>query len=106
MSHRMPLNEIDFISRFAAFCRTKGDERYDYTDPFGCALAQFVDETGRTDAESLPFCERMKVGFDPIEDSVLEVALNSGKDGGYNFSALADRLEALIVDAPVVERAR
>lgn len=103
---KLPLADVIFIQDFAAFCRTKGDEAYNYCRPHSCALAQFVDASGLADASGLPLCRRMEEGFDPLEDGILEPALNTGgRDKDYTFSALADRLEALLVDAPVVERA-
>lgn len=105
MSQRQPLADIEFIAGMAAWCRTKGDEAYNYCNPDGCALAQFVNASGLADAASLPLCQRMERGFDPLVTGVLETALNTGGDDkDYTFSALADRLEALLIDAPVVER--
>ena len=47
MAHRLPLADIKFIADFAAFCRGKGDEEYDYWDIKRCAGALFLIETGR-----------------------------------------------------------
>jgi hypothetical protein len=98
MAHKLPLADIQFISDFAAFCRTKGDDGYDFwsTDDSadGCALVQFTHSKGLT-AET-------------DDDWVPHHRLLSGvlRAKPWTFSALADRLEALIADAPVVERAQ
>lgn len=116
MSHRLPVADIQFISDFAAFCRTKGDEGYDYSNAHNCALSQFLRASGRAIE---PSCSTRGwhdeacpgVGRHPIPDGID----NSGiwgdgrtvlraKAGPSTFSALADRLEALIADVPEVER--
>lgn len=113
MAHKLPLADIQFIADFAAFCRSKGDEGYDYVDPTNCAASQFLRETGRAaDPSCSPagWGERNKggernprtpfpAGVDVMGGGVLGVRPQT-------FSALADRLEALIADAPVVERAQ
>lgn len=101
MAHRLPLKDIRFIADFAAFARSKGDERYDYGLPNACALAQFAEKVGLT-TKGLP-CEVYHDGanWQPTFCSPFEEALNPA-DGAFTFSALADRLEALIADAPVV----
>lgn len=89
MSHRLPLADIQFITEFAKFCRSKGDEEYDYEDATVCALAQFghpnVQEHDWRGVPEPAFYAA--VGIEDVE---------------CNFSALADRLEALIADAPRV----
>lgn len=88
MSIRLPVADIKFIADFAAFCRTKGDEEYGRCDADSCALAQF--------------------GHPGVQHNELrgvpEVAFSAALAGPFpsTFSALADRLEALIVDAPMV----
>lgn len=102
------MNETDraFISEFAAFCRTKGDEGYDYWDTLNCAVAQFVRASGKgVSAGGLTWADNnnkrhlMPDGF----------VTNGNRDGviislPHTFSALADRLEALLTDAPEVAR--
>jgi acyl dehydratase len=91
MSHRLPIADIAFIADFAAFCRTKGDEAYDFCDSDACALAQFgFPGVGRIACRRLGIPEAAFDAANPIVSSV------------GTFSALADRLEALIADAPVV----
>jgi hypothetical protein len=87
MAQRQPLADIQFIADFAAFCRTKGDERYSYVNSELCALGQF----GHPGLDCDEIIDRFGAG--------VESALVSDPE---NFSALADRLEALIADAPVV----
>jgi hypothetical protein len=101
MAHRLPLADYQFIADFAAFARSKGDGAYEAGDSEICALAQFghpnvivwsgeeVDEDG----------EPSLVPFSAYEAVVRD------DSGGYTFSALADRLEALLADAPVTVRA-
>lgn len=90
MAQHMPPKDIEFIASFAAFCRTKGDEDYNPCDANVCALAQFGHP-------GVPYseCERFGIPRD---------AMNAALSEPWVFSALADRLEALLVDAPVVER--
>jgi hypothetical protein len=117
MSARLPVADIKFIADFAAFCRTKGDEGYVFTDRCSCALASFLRETGRepmacvipgywfTDEAAYEAaiaddwrnlegraCASVPEGIDDC--------LNTGECDDRTFSALADRLEALIADAP------
>lgn len=89
-----PLADTLFIRDFAAFCRTKGDEGYNFWStadtPQGCAFTQFVHSRGltaNTDPQWLDYHQR----FD-----ILALAKP------WTFPALADRLERLIADAPVV----
>lgn len=111
MSTHYPVKDIEFIADFAAFCRSKGDEVFDYCEPDCCALAQFLSTSGRAqkpsvggyaiwtdDAERGGKSQRAPDGVHEALLSVLD-----HKDCG-TFSALADRLEALIADAPVVVR--
>jgi hypothetical protein len=92
VAQRQPLADIQFIADFAAFCRSKGDETYNSIDSDVCALAQFGyprvsdDNNGRLNDPRVP-------------ERAYEAVFHQG-----TFSALADRLEALIADAPVVER--
>jgi hypothetical protein len=106
MAHRHPLKDIAFLTEFAAFCRGKGEEGYCYTDPGNCALAQFARERF-PDATSLPcgvrkasvFGDRPDEHWNPTYGSDLHDAL-CAHGAAARFSALADRLEALLVDAP------
>lgn len=97
MAHRLPLSDIQFISDFAAFARSKGDEAYDGLMPSQCALAQFGYPGVVADAHkrATDRAER-KIPYSAYAAAALH--------GGYTFSALADRLEVLLVDAPIVER--
>jgi hypothetical protein len=87
MSHRLPLADIQFISDFAAFARAKGDEGYNPAIANACALAQFG---------------YLAAGPDTVPRAAFRAATNFGLE--YTFSALADRLEALIAGAPVVSK--
>lgn len=88
VSHRLPLADIRFIADFAAFCRGKGDWEYCATDPFECALARY----GFRDVHSFNARE-LGVPVEAFHQAIFEP---------HTFSALADRLEALIADAPMV----
>ncbi len=98
MSARLPLADYQFISDFAAFCRTKGDEGYNYVDCEHCALGQFLRESGRCanpsvsgygkwhdlNAEDLWTLHQAPVLIDGDEDR------NVLSYGDRTFSALAD----------------
>lgn len=91
MSHKLPLKDYAFISDFAAFARARGDEKYGFHDPSNCAVAQFgypdIYSTGHdTD------------GVQRVPVSVMDAACGHP----WTWPALADRLEALLLDAPVV----
>lgn len=81
--HNLPLADIIFIQDFAAFARSKGDGRYEFTDTRSCALGQF-GHPGLLCAQIVE-----KFGRD-IFDAVNPIG------GDWTFSALADRLEALL----------
>lgn len=99
MSARLPLADIQFIAAFAAFCRTKGDEGYNYFATGDCAIARFLKGTGR--------CADPSVGAYRWRDQATgEVhhfpEFTAEAEEPHTFPALADRLEALIADAPMV----
>lgn len=101
MSRHRPLADIKFIADFAVFCRGKGDERYDYDDSVGCAVWQFLNDTGRSNGEAIGnlfYINQHGKRMCRIPQGVSRAA----DSHPYTFSALADRLEALIADAPVV----
>lgn len=106
MSHRLPLQDIQFIAEFAAFCRTKGDERYSFGDNFNCALSQFVKATGRAKEPCCSAIGWWDMTLGPESRQTLPAGLDNGRGEGalpvwpFTFSALADRLELLIADAP------
>lgn len=86
MSHRLPLADFQFIADFAAFARSKGDEPYTFIMASQCALAQFgIPGVASFDLKGVPMEAYDAAGVHP-----------------YTFSALADRLEALLIDAPAV----
>lgn len=100
MAHKLPLNDIRFLADFHAYCRTRGGAEYNYLDASVCALAQFLQASGRIEDEAQP-CGLVKyANWNPEPGSSLHGALNAGED--YTFSALATRLEALLADAPVL----
>lgn len=90
MSHRQPVQDIAFIASFAAFCRTKGEADYNCLDPYACALAQF-GYPGRC------------AGGRGVPERAFKASATPGAEP-QTFSALADRLEALIAHAPAVEQ--
>ena len=94
MSTHLPVEDIAFIAEFATFCRAKGDATYFWAFPNACALAQF----GYPEADDDP-----KVPPSAYRAAVIQTGPS---DVPESFSALADRLEALIADAPKVELAR
>lgn len=103
MSQRQPLADIQFISDFAAYARGRGDAEYDYTSNRNCACCQFVRETGRAvDPRAGGTYWRDELAFHPYPEGVA-LALVTEIAGTATFSALADRLEALLTDAPTVE---
>lgn len=93
MSQHLSPSGRKFVSDFAAFCRSKGDEEFDADAPNKCALAQF-GYPGVTSAE---------LGDVPpaVYGAVLTVGGLSYDELPITFSALADRLESLISDSPV-----
>jgi hypothetical protein len=117
MSQRLPLADIQFISDFAVFARSKGDEKYTFTDNRSCACAQFLLASGRADEplvwmecwfddagarRELP--ELVQTAIYGVSGTWDDYVNDKVKDGPRTFSALADRLEALIADAPVVSK--
>lgn len=104
MAHRLPLSDIKFLADFHAYCLTRGDEEYNYCNASGCALAQFLKDTGRWDADEQPLGIYKPLAprgaWFPEEGSELYLALNNV--GDETFSALATRIEALLADAPRV----
>jgi hypothetical protein len=107
VSHRLPLADIRFISDFAAFCRTKGDETYNYSDNWNCACAQFLIASGRAKSPCVGGIGYARWLDEAASDSARDFPAGMAealynRDTGHTFSALADRLEALIVDAPGV----
>lgn len=92
MSNHLPLKDYAFITEFAAFCRGKGGKQYDCTDASKCALAQF----------GYPDVQMHELGAVPPDAFRSAVFLDGS---GYSlFSALADRLDALLVHGSVVEK--
>lgn len=77
----------DLKSQFTDWVRTKpADERYDYCDPFNCALAQFGREVGYPHLVGAP-----TAAIDLGER--IHGVLNSGFSGNTpTFGALASRL--------------
>lgn len=95
MSHRLPVADIQFIARFAEFCRGKpAAEHYDFLSPKVCAVAQF----GYPDLYDTGCAEQ---GGEQVAP---EIAMDAACKMPWTWGSLADRLEALIADAPAVER--
>ena len=90
MSARLPLKDHIFISEFAAFCRSKGDEEYDSLHPRHCALGQF----GHPGICTKTDCSEQGVPWSAYYAAALD-------DGPYNFASLATRLESLLSDMTV-----
>jgi hypothetical protein len=96
MAHRLPLKDIAFLTEFAAFCRGKGEEGYCFTSTRNCAGAQFIR------SKHSNFAGFGTKGWEDTDGNWhvtadLKGALSASP---RTFSALADRLEALLVDAP------
>lgn len=82
----MPLADIQFISDFAVYARGRAaDEAYDALDPYACALGQFGHSCATTQT---------------VPHDAFRAATRLHYE--WTWGALADRLEALIADAPVV----
>jgi hypothetical protein len=98
MSHNQPLNDIQFITDFAAFCRGKGDEEYDFDSVTQCAGAQFM-RSKRSD-----FAEFGADGWESTSGKWHSVPDVCGQliAAPQTFSALALRLEALLANSPIV----
>lgn len=93
----MPLSDAVFIQEFAAFCRTKGDEEYEACSPSVCALAQFGHPGVIIGGSLKGYFDRAGVA---VPSGAYEAAVHYEP---HTFSALADRLEALLADAPIVQ---
>lgn len=111
MSHRLPVADIQFISDFAAYARKRGAKvRYDFRDQRNCACAQFLRASGRAKTPWVGgFSWRDDHGCghafpSGLDDAIIGYGLMVPDKARWTFSALADRLEALIADAPEVER--
>jgi hypothetical protein len=95
MAQRLPLADIQFIADFAAFARSKGRLGYNFYSfeegPCGCAVTQFLHTRG--------------VGILHNDWSPKHALVDSAvRSKPWTFTALADRLEAILADAPVVVR--
>lgn len=94
------------IADFAAFCRSKGDEAYDYLSNCGCALATYFVEV-----------KGMSAGYNSGQFAIGgDHWTQKGVDGSHvnhvlppeianvlhvgNYQRLADRLEALLPVLP------
>jgi hypothetical protein len=105
MAQHLPIADIKFIAEFAAFCRTKGDGAYAYTSNCGCACAQFLLASGRAKTPHvIPGAWGERSGDWPNEmpEGVQDALNPRGCSADFRFDLLADRLERLISDAPVV----
>ncbi len=88
-----PLADTLFLQNFAAFCRAQGDATYEWDRPSVCALAQFG------------YPGALFPVLDGIPLDAYQAALLAGeRDGPARFSDLADRLDAILVDAPGIVR--
>jgi hypothetical protein len=113
MAHKLPLADIQFIADFAAYARGRGKVAYDFVDPGNCACCQFLRDTGRAEEPRVvptDWRDGVLSGTRfPLPEG-LNAALNAKVDGygstSWRFDLLADRLEALIADSPLVERAQ
>jgi len=104
MAHRLPLADIQFIADFAAYARGRGDVVYDYLDTANCAACQFLRDTGIARAP-LVADNRWREARGPFNYVEMpDIDLPALVKHPRTFSALAVRLEALIADAPAVER--
>lgn len=96
MSARLPLADIQFISEFAAFCRGKV-AGYNFEDLDNCAIAQF-GKSGGVIPESICVVKPWGSYHLDCNTPIAGAIAREPK----TFSALADRLESLIADAPMV----
>ena len=96
----MQTQDIEFLTEFAAYCRGKPvDEAYRYSSSSNCAVAQFLRDTGRAIQPAVD-----NIGWGdfaittaPEADRPLPKGLNKAvRDWPSTFSALADRIDALI----------
>ena len=85
------------IADFAAFCRSKGDEAYDYVEPRSCALALFLQiDHPFADVGGHSYCLE---GEDEEDGIPIPFGVHNGLTAHpRTFAALADRLEALIAE--------
>ncbi|MGQ3081051.1 MULTISPECIES: hypothetical protein [Alphaproteobacteria] len=85
------------IADFAAFCRSKGGG-YDYGDPDGCALCEFVlHDTGRAirvGSDGYRFLDEEGHEYTKFDPRLIGILSDGEIDPSY--AALAERLEALI----------
>lgn len=88
------------IADFAAFCRSKGDEAYNFYDTKRCALAQYgrsVLGDNFLCAGVNEVCERGAGRIYTLDDLTRATLLGRNVES-RTFAALADRLEALIAE--------
>jgi hypothetical protein len=105
MSHKLPLADIQFISDFAVFARSKGHVAYDYLSNTNCAACQFLKHTGRAKEPSVGGNAWREIGdAESARQRMPDIDMPALCEKPWTFSALADRLEALIADAPMVTR--
>ena len=91
MTHRIPIADIAFLSEFAAFARAKGEEEYCASDVNACALAQFG------------YVGSLSSKLPQVPEAAFNAAVyGETGDGSGTFNQLADRLDALLADVPVV----
>lgn len=87
-----PLADTLFLTRFRDFARAKGDAGYNPWEATVCALAQF----GYPGAQ----CSTLEDNLEEL--GIPLAAFDAALDGYSDFASLADRLEALLADAPMV----
>jgi hypothetical protein len=104
MSARHSLKDLAFIAEFAAFCRGKGEEGYSYFDGNNCALCQYLRHAGLASSPTVGGDTWADVGELWGAHHIQEDVADELTKEPYTFSALADRLEALLVDAPEIVR--
>jgi hypothetical protein len=102
MAHRLPTKDIEFIRDFAAFCRTKGERSYPYLNIKRCAAAQFLKETGRARFPHVGGDEWSSARYlwlldRPFPEGVGRAVCMMPR----TFSALATRLEALLIETSI-----
>jgi hypothetical protein len=99
MAHKLPLNDIRFLTEFHAYCLTRGDEAYSYYNARNCACGQFLKSR-----EPAFFCTGGPWWYDNKNEAhdLPEGLAAATAQLPFTFSALATRLEALLADAPAV----
>jgi hypothetical protein len=109
VAQRQPLADIQFIADFAAYARGREPtEGFDYFSNTNCACCQFLrDHRGYAEPRVGGFGWRaaLMAERNDFPEGVGCALVGAETAAGWTWGALADRLEGLIADAPVVVQA-